>query len=105
MRRAVGIIILVLLVLSAALFWALQSGALTGRVIEEAESADNVSAYDPRGFIGICDDEQCVTVPTLIEKDGKQWQIGFYPEAYRDDGKPQLSYKSSDGQYLPLSFP
>jgi len=46
---------------------------------------------DDRGFVAYCGRDSCVTLPTLIERQGMKWQLGMYTM----DGRVQLGYKST----------
>lgn len=96
---AVGIVI-VLLVLAGIAAGTLWLGVLTGKAIAAQEESDTETRYDARGFIGVCGEEECVTVPTLLERQGERWRLGFYEEAQEAEGEPRLAYRNAAGNVM-----
>lgn len=103
-RTVVIGVIVVLLVFVSIAAGALWLGVLTGRAIETQEAFEapdtGEKEYDVRGFIGVCGEEECVTVPTLIQKVGEAWQLGFYSETQGADGTPRLAYRNTRGEFM-----
>lgn len=93
-------VILVLLVVVGIAMGVLWLGVQTGRAIEEQEKDDTETSYDARGFIGVCEEEECVTIPTLLEREGELWRLGFYEEARGADGESRLAYRNAMGKIM-----
>jgi|SRR3989338_1174951 len=95
------------LVIIGLLIWVVWIGFLTGRAVDGQESGidsdEGVLLSNSSGFIGLCNEEECMTMPTQIEREGEKWMLGFYPEYYGNTGKPVLTYRSKDGKFMALS--
>ncbi len=61
--------------------------------------AGGIGVNEGRGFVAVCDDWECVTVPVLIERGGERWQLGYYPEEFGVE-KARLSYRSTQGKFM-----
>jgi hypothetical protein len=102
-EKAVAIgVILILLVVVCIAAGALWFGVQTGRAIDEQERDNVETTYDARGFIGYCDEEQCVTLPTLLQKGGGAWQLGFYKVQQDVGGEPRLAYRNAAGKLMTM---
>ena len=72
------------------------SHSLTGKVTSESSSGGSISSStDEKGFIGYCDADMCITLPTIVEKEGKKWMLGVYKT---DQGVLQLGYKNQESE-------
>ena len=95
------------LVIIGLLLWIVWIGFLTGRAVDGQESSidsdEGEILSNSSGFIGLCNEEECMTMPTEIERQGEKWMLGFYPEYYGDTGKPLLSYRSTNGNLMALN--
>ena len=87
-------------VLGAALL-VLSFPFLTGQIVGDSDIPEQSESAiaDERGFIAYCDVDSCVTLPTLIERNGETWQLGYYPDYY-NDATPELSYRDTTGNFM-----
>ena len=90
-------------VLGAALL-ALSFPFLTGQIVGDDDMPGQSESVivDERGFIAYCNMDSCVTLPTIIERNGEVWQLGYYP-AYYGDATPELSYKNEAGKFMTVN--
>ncbi len=89
------------LVIIGLLLWALWIGVLTGRAIDgqksTIDSGDGELLSNSSGFIGLCNEDECMTLPTMIERQGEKWTLGFYKNAGEEQ---QLGYQNTRGNFI-----
>ncbi len=92
------------LVIIGLLIWVIWIGFLTGRAVDGQENSldsdEERLLSNSSGFIGLCNEEECMTMPTQIEREGEKWMLGFYHDYYGEVGKPVLSYRSARGDFM-----
>lgn len=87
---------LFLVILSCGVFLGLFfSGKMMGFAVSSDAGVSDATA-DNKGFVAYCNTDSCVTLPTIIEMDGAEWQLGVYDF----QGKLQLSYRSTGGVFM-----
>ena len=91
------------LVIIGLLLWIVWIGFLTGRAVDGQESSidsdEGEILSNSSGFIGLCNEEECMTLPTEIEREGEKWMLGFYKNTGEEQ---QLGYQNIRGDFMSM---
>lgn len=110
--RHVVYISILLILIAAVLLWVVSFGTQSGMAIQRSPPEElsgslegSTEFEDERGFVGVCNSERCATLPTTIEQNGRQWELGLYPDMYGPNEEVRLSYKAKheEGIYMEIS--
>src|SRR3989338_5056767 len=96
-------VLMFFIVIVGLLVWMLWIGALTGRAIDGQKSTGDSDEWEilsnSSGFIGLCNEEECMTLPTEIEREGEKWMLGFYKNTGEEQ---QLGYQNIRGDFMSM---